>query len=194
MPVWGLCGGPSLQEQQWGAGACTLLLASPRACSSLTGRRFTVLWATYGFSRNPCHSSYGPHASPRLGTNTVVLSLCVPASQARTLGQAGLSPSGTKLSLTTERLSPRPVGCALLGSQEGGARQNARVYFYFQPPASIYPQGRPMNHRARRVGLAAACPLNPAPSVGPVLTPPPACPGDQAARGTPWYNRGLLGP
>lgn len=73
MPVWGLCGGPSLQEQQWGAGACTLLLASPRACSSLTGRRFTVLWATYGFSRNPCHSSYGPHASPRLGTNTVVL-------------------------------------------------------------------------------------------------------------------------
>lgn len=81
-----------------GGVACTLLLASPRACSSLTGRRFTVLWATYGFSRNPCHSSYGPHASPRLGTNTVVLSLCVPASQARTLGQAGLSPSGTELS------------------------------------------------------------------------------------------------
>lgn len=174
--------------------AWTLLLASPRACYSLTGQRFIVLWATHGFSHNPCPSSYGSHTSPRLGTNTVVLSLCVPASQARTLGQAGLSPSGTELSLTAEQLSPRPVGCALLGGQEGGARQNARVYFYFQPPASIYPQGRPMNHRARWVGPGGSLSSEPCSLCGPVPTHPPACPGDQTARGPPWHDRALLGP
>lgn len=46
-------------------GVAWTLLVSPRACYSLTGRRLTVLWATHGFSHNPCPSSYGSHASPR---------------------------------------------------------------------------------------------------------------------------------
>lgn len=138
-----------------------LFLPVRRLVTCWLNGRFTVLRATCGFG------SCGPPVSPRLGTNIAVLSLCVPASQARTLGLGRHRVAQSSLLQQSGYLSLRPVGRAPPSSQEGGACQNARVYFYFQPPASIYPQGRPMNHRARWVGLAAACPLNPAPSLGP---------------------------
>lgn len=158
MPGWGLCGGPFLREQQWVP--WTPLLASPRACDLLAERKvhrsaghtwLWQLWASYVTQAGHKHRC------------TVPLCPCQPGQDP----WAGPSPSGTELSYNRAVIS-LCVLWAVPAQQPGrGNVPNARVYFYFQPPASIYPQGRPMNHRARWVGLAAACPLNPAPSLGP---------------------------
>jgi len=142
--------------------------------------------------------------SPRLGTNAPLLSLAVPASQAGTPGQAGLSPHGTELSQPSSAyLSLLSCGPCCVQQPETGSAPDAHVYFYFQYLSSH------MNHGARRVGpggqRAAATHCSLGPAFSEVLPGPhadalpaqetrePGQPPPQARTGLCWAPEGFEG-
>lgn len=144
MPGWGLCGGPSLQEQQWVP--WTLFLPVRGLVTCWLNGRFTVLLSTCGFG------SCGPPVSPRLGTNTAVLSLCVPASQARTLGLGRHRVAQS--SLTTERLS-LSASCGPCPAQlPGRGSVPKRPCVFLLPAASEYLSSGKAHESPGKVGGA----------------------------------------
>lgn len=138
MPAWGPPGGPSLQEQQ-----CRPLHRSGLLIP-WPSREFTILWAPCGFGSVSHRGSYRPRASPRLGTNTAVLCLPVPASQAPPVGLGchRVAQSSHKRVV----IPVRPAGHDLHGSQE---REQAKAPVCALPAASgrCLPRRRRMNHR-----------------------------------------------
>lgn len=145
MPGWGRCGGPSLQEQQcvpW-----TPLLASPKACDLLAERKvhrsaghmwLWQLWASCVTQAGHKHRC------------TVPLCPCQPGQDP----WAGPSPSGTELSLTTERLSLSASCGPCPAQQPGRGSVPKRPCVFLLPAASQYLSSGKAHESPGKVGGA----------------------------------------
>lgn len=146
MPVWGLRGSPL-------SPGVAVAALDPRSCQS----ELVTPWLDEGppFCRPrvalATSQATAATSCTQLGTQTAaVLSLCVPASQAGTLGQAGPSLCGPKLSYNRAVISL----CVLCARPPGRGSAPKRPCVFLLPAASEYLSSGKTHESPGKVGGA----------------------------------------